>query len=129
LPPSRTTRTRPERYKVDFSVFLSWQDRHGLVRRIAGRCIDLSAAGAQVEIKDQLAAQTMVLLNSEFFGRMGHASVRYCRRMGMKYKVGLHFTSLFQLSDPARKSILEKVLQKTDSPAPGAAPETPDPPQ
>jgi len=51
-------------------------------------------------------------MTSELFGRMGNASVRYCRRMGMKYKVGLHFTVLLQLSDPVRKRILEEVLQK-----------------
>lgn len=109
---------RPKRFKVDFPLFLSWQDKQGIVRRLTGRCIDLSAGGAQVETKDQLPAQCMVLMTSECFGRMGNASVRYCRRMGMKYKVGLHFTSAFQLSDPARKEILDKVLQKTPPPSP-----------
>jgi hypothetical protein len=105
-------KARPERYKVDFPVFLTWQDRQGMVRRLTGKCTDLSAAGAHVETKDQLTPHSGVLMTSELFGRMGNVSVRYCRRMGMKYKVGLHFTVLLQLSDPVRKRILEEVLQK-----------------
>ena len=104
--------TRQERYKVDFPVFLAWQDKQGLARRVTGRCTDLSGSGAHVETKDQFAPQTQVLMASESFGRMGHATVRYCRRDGMKYKVGLSFTSMLQLSDPVRKKIVEQVLQK-----------------
>ena len=108
--------TRAERFKVEFPVFLAWQDRQGVPRRLTGKCVDLSAAGAQVETKDQLPSQTMVLVTSECFGRMGHATVRYCRRDGMKYRVGIHFTSLMQLSDPMRRSILETVIRKSDPP-------------
>lgn len=103
--------TRPEpRYRVDFPVFLSWQDRKGVVRRSAGRCLDLSASGAHVETIDVFEPQTRVLVHSDGFGRMGHASVRYCRRQGMKYKVGLQFSSVLVLSDSMRRKILEKAI-------------------
>ena len=54
----------------------------------------------------------MVVVNSQHFGRMGDASVRYCRRNGMKYQVGLQFSVVFGLSDPARKNILDELLGK-----------------
>jgi hypothetical protein len=104
--------TRPERYKVDFPVFLQWQDRAGIPHRLTAQCVDLSAAGAQVEAKEQLPAQTMVLLTSECFGRMGNATVRYCRRTAMKFKIGIHFSAQLQLGDPKRQEILATVLRK-----------------
>ena len=55
----------------------------------------------------------MVLMTSDQFGRMGNATVRYCRREGMKYVVGLQFSTAFGLSDPVRKAALDKVLLKT----------------
>ncbi len=104
---------RQQRYKVDFIVHIAWQDAKGLTRRTTGRCVDLSAAGAQVEAKDQFAARTMVLMTSDAFGRLGHAVVRYCRRAGMKYQVGLQFTSLLQLSDPVRQRLLQQAITGT----------------
>jgi hypothetical protein len=47
---------------------------------------------------------------------MGMASIRYCNKNGMKYIVGLEFSSVFGLSDPARKKILEKVLRPETAP-------------
>jgi hypothetical protein len=40
------------------------------------------------------------------------AVVRYCKRDGMKYRVGLQFIGAFGLSDPARKSVLEQVRSR-----------------
>lgn len=102
---------RPEdRYDVDFQVFLSWQAPNGPIRRVTGRCVDLSASGAKLETKDRLDIRSGILVHSEQFGRMGLASVRYCSRVGMKYEVGLQFTNAFLLSDPVRKKILTSVL-------------------
>ena len=101
---------RPERYHVDFAVYLSWQDREGVVRRVRGRCLDLSSSGIRIETKDKLTLHQMVLVQSDQFGRMGHASVRYCRREPMRYFVGLQFSAPFGLGDPVRRKILEGVL-------------------
>ena len=103
---------RQQRYKVDFIVHIAWQDAKGLTRRTTGRCVDLSAAGVQVETKDVFIARSMVLLTSDSFGRLGNAVVRYCRRAGMKYQVGLSFTSLLQLSDPVRQKLLQQAIAK-----------------
>lgn len=103
---------RPEeRYSVDFVVFLSRQEKTGASRRGSARCVDLSASGAKLETQDRLEPRSNVLVNSEQFGRMGNASIRYCRREGMKYSVGLEFSSAFGLSDPMRQKILSGVLR------------------
>ena len=103
---------RPEdRYSVDFLVYISWQDKAGVIRRGSGRCLDLSESGARLETQDRFEPRTNVLLHSEQFGRMGNASIRYCRRERMHYAVGLEFSAAFGLSDPVRKSILGGVLK------------------
>ncbi len=105
-------RPRPdERYRVDFQAFLTWQ-KGGSLQRVVGRCVDLSSAGAQLETKDRIEHRSTVLVHSEQFGRMGMAVVRYCKRDGMKYKVGLQFIGAFGLSDPARKSVLDQVRSR-----------------
>jgi hypothetical protein len=102
--------TRPEeRHSVDFTVFLSFQGAGGAVQRVTARCVDLSPSGAKLETKDRLTVRDNVLVQSEKFGRMGLASIRYCVRTGMKYEVGVEFAAAFRLSDPARKRILDSV--------------------
>jgi hypothetical protein len=103
---------RPEdRHKVDFPVFLSFQDTRGAIQRVTARCVDLSPSGARLETRDKLAVRENVLVHSEKFGRMGLASIRYCVRLGMKYSVGMQFAATFRLSDPVRKKILNGVVQ------------------
>jgi hypothetical protein len=105
--------SRPEeRYSVDFTVFLSWQDKAGVIRRGSGRCVDLSASGIKLETQDRYEPQTSVLVQCDQFGRMGNASIRYCRRERMKYAVGLEFTAAFGLGDPVRRKILTGVLKR-----------------
>lgn len=83
-----------------------------MIRRAAARCVDLSASGARVETREALEIRTIVLVTSDQFGRMGNATVRYCRREGMKYIAGLQFSTAFGLSDPVRKAMLDQVLLK-----------------
>lgn len=105
-------RPRPEnRYPVDFQVFLSWQMKNGGIQRVPGRCVNLSPSGAKLEVRDRLEPRSTILLHSEEFGRMGTASIRYCNRRAMKYEVGLEFSSVFGLSDPVRRKILDSVLR------------------
>jgi hypothetical protein len=107
-------RPRPEeRYPVDFQVFLTWQ-KNGVMQRVAGRCVDLSPSGARLETRDKLETRLAVLVHSERFGRMGLASIRHCTRQGMKYDVGLEFSTAFGMSSPTRRKALEQV-RRTES--------------
>ena len=101
--------TREMRYRVDFSVYLSWQIKDS-IHRVMARCVNLWPSGAKVEPKDRLELRTNVVVHSNHFGRMGMASIRYCTRKAMIYEVGLQFAATFRLSDPARKQILDRVL-------------------
>jgi hypothetical protein len=100
---------KQERYKVNFPVTLTWEDK-GRIRVINGRCFDLSPDGLAVETKDRLAQGTVMVVTSREFGRMGHATVRHSRFEKMVCVVGLRFLADFGLSDPARRKILSGLL-------------------
>jgi hypothetical protein len=102
---------KEERYSVSFSVALGWVDKSGLVRRINARCVDLSPEGMKIETRDRVDAGTVVAVQSDEFGRMGHATVRHVQRDKMQCVIGLKFGAAFGLGDPARKKILEQVLR------------------
>ena len=104
---------REARFSVNFAVSIMWQTKSGLVRRITGRCVDLSPDGIGVEATDRLDKDVMVLVTSHEFGRMGMANVRYCQRYAMKCVIGMRFGAPFGLGDPARKKILERVIAST----------------
>jgi hypothetical protein len=109
---------REERFKVSFSVSLLWQEKPGDIRRLAGRCVDLSSEGISVEVKDRVSPGAAVQMESPEFGRMGHAIVKFCRRDRMRYLIGCRFSAPFGVSDPARRKILERVLLPSEPDAP-----------
>ena len=77
--------------------------------------MDFSSDGIGVEAKDRVSLHTAVQVESKEFGRMGHATVRFCRRDKMRYQIGCRFTAPFQTSDPARRKILERVSLPPDA--------------
>lgn len=101
-----------ERFLVDLPVFLSWQDSTGLLRRTSARCTDLSESGASVVTVERLEPKTIVAIGSELLGRLGQASVQYCRRVKMKNRIGLRFSAPFRLGDPARQRVLRQFTTK-----------------
>jgi hypothetical protein len=115
---------REQRFSVDFAVRLQWQPKRGGVQRATGRCLDLSPEGMRVELRDALETGGQVLAESDEFGRMGHAMVRYCRRENMRYMAGLRFSTPFALGGPARQTILDRVLASGPDPGPDPDPES-----
>ena len=101
---------RAERHPVEFTVRLQWQDQRRQMQQVSARCTDLSASGLKLEMQVPVEVRTMVLVSCEQFGRMGLATVRYCRREGMKYSVGLQFSVQLALSDRSRQEMLGKVV-------------------
>jgi hypothetical protein len=101
---------REERFKVSFSVSLMWEEKPGAIRRLTGNCVDLSSEGMAVEVKDRVSQGAVVQVESEEFGRMGLAKVRFCRRDQMRYLIGFQFSAPFGMSNPARRKIIERVM-------------------
>jgi hypothetical protein len=104
---------RPEpRYRVNFPVYLTWQAKDGSLRRALARCLNISASGAMVETDYPLEQYAGVIVESDRFGRIGHATIRYCARQMMKYNIGLMFTASLGLSDSVRRKVFEKAIEE-----------------
>lgn len=115
-----------EQFPIGFAVVLMWQEKSGTVRRVTGRCLDLSQEAMEIETMDRVIAGTMVLVTSDEFGRMGYLSVRYCQRDRMRCVVGLKFCLPFKPGKPdhtARRKTANRVMNaqspdtSADSPA------------
>lgn len=106
-----TRQSGDARFDVDFPVQLSWQAGQ-TVRRIAARCLALSASTVKLETQDRVDQGMTVLVHSHEFGRMGLASVGCCNRNALKFEVELRFGSPLHLGDPARQRIVEELIRK-----------------
>ena len=77
-------------------IQIVWKDRTGADRYVNGRTLDVSVSGMRVEISEPIDKQTYVTMQCAALGLHGTASVRSCTRKGMKYVLGLEFSSGLQ---------------------------------
>jgi hypothetical protein len=83
---------RHRRYKVDAGVLqVSWLDTAGKMKTTRTRALNVSEDGISLELP-QAAMPLLVRFQSERYNVNGLGNVRYCRRAGSKYVVGLEFT-------------------------------------
>ena len=92
---------RHKRAEKSSPVQIVWQDRSGADRFLNGRSLNVSASGMRVEISEPINKQTYVTVQCAALGLHGRASVRTCTRKGMKYTLGLEFSSGLQWKPPA----------------------------
>lgn len=83
-------------------------------------CLDLSEQGAGLECTEPLEARSIVYLQAPAYGLMGNASVRYCRRVGLKYRIGLLFSVSPSLAEAARQKCLQDRELASAAGTPGA---------
>jgi hypothetical protein len=74
-------------------AYIVWSDRTGEDKFANGRTVGISESGIRIEVAEPLEKQTYVTLQCSALGLRGRASVRSCARKGMKYIVGLEFSS------------------------------------
>lgn len=97
-----------ERRPFECPVTVSWHTRAGEIRSARARCVDLSPQGARIECGQPIEVRTNVYMQAPTHGLMGDASVRYCIRCGLKYMIGLMFSSASSLADQGRKHCLRE---------------------
>lgn len=90
------------------AVRVSWQIRSGETRIISAKCTELSDQGARIECDEAIDLRTSVYLQAPAHGLMGNATVRYCRRSGLKHIVGLLFSSAASQADQGRKRLIQR---------------------
>jgi len=87
---------------------------------VRAQAVDLSEQGAGILCDQPLEVRTVVYLQAPAYGLMGNASVRYCRRSGLKYRIGLLFSASPALADAARQKCLRDREEHGAIGAPGA---------
>jgi hypothetical protein len=97
---------REERFPLTCVLQISWQRAGGESCSTRATCKEVSLHGARVECSEALVARSSVYLSAPSYGLMGNATVRYCRRQGMKFAVGLEFTWAAALAEEGRKRVL-----------------------
>jgi hypothetical protein len=80
------------REMLNAKVQLSWIDPIKGECYSVGRCRNVSQAGMQIGTKDSIAPRSFVTFRvpAPYFD--GTGSVRYCRRVGIEWLVGLEFS-------------------------------------
>ena len=87
----RTDLRRHRRYAVDSGVLqVAWLDSTGRMKTARTRALNVSESGMALELPEA-ALQMRIRFESERFNIRGMGAVRYCRRTGGKYIVGLEF--------------------------------------
>jgi hypothetical protein len=97
-----------ERRAFQGVVQVSWQTRSGETRVIRAKCTELSDQGAKIECENPIDLRTSVYLQAPAYGLMGNATVRYCRRSGIKHIVGLLFSSAASEAEQGRKRLIRR---------------------
>jgi hypothetical protein len=95
-----------ERRPFQGSVLVSWQGPSGEVKTIRAKCLDISDLGARIECEPAIDSRTNVFVEAPAHGLLGNASVRYCRRSGMKHIVGLLFSSAAREAEQGRRRLI-----------------------
>jgi hypothetical protein len=88
-------------------VRISWEDQRGELNFAAGKCLDISKAGLQIELPVSIPRGTYLTLRADRINVSGTASVRNVMSKGSKYILGLELNAplrddaIVRLTDPA----------------------------
>jgi hypothetical protein len=91
------------------AVLVSWQTQSGDVKTVRAKCLDLSDMGARIECESAIEFRTNVFVDAPAHGLMGNASVRFCRRSGMKHIIGLLFSAPASQADEGRRRLIRSL--------------------
>ena len=89
---SRHDLRRENRRSCTQPVGIMWHDSAGDDKFMQAPVRDISESGAGLQIPEPVPVRSFVTLNAERLGIHGQASVRYCSRQGIKYRIGVQFT-------------------------------------
>ena len=91
---------RHRRYAVDAGALqVSWLDLNGKMRVTRTRALNISEEGMAVELPEA-AMPLLIRFQSDRFKVRGVGAVRYCRRAGGQFIVGLEFTDGLRWRSP-----------------------------
>ena len=90
--PPKSDARRYRRYAVDAGILqVSWLDKEGKIRVTCTRALNICEDGIALQLPEAVMP-LLIRFKSEQFKVSGIGEVRYCRRVGGAYTVGLRFT-------------------------------------
>jgi len=104
----RGTARTDERRCFQCDAQVSWRARSGEEKFARAKLVVFSIHGAAIESTEPIEPKTMVYLQASGYGAIGNASVRYCLRAGLKYRMGLLFSAPAKWADFARQKYLDQ---------------------
>lgn len=113
--PTTSHAAKADRRPYQCPVQISWQFG-GETKTIRGKCVDLSPQGARIECPEAIDVRSIVYMQAPGHGLMGNATVRYCRRTGMKYTIGLLFSAATSQADKGRQRCVSASQESTGKP-------------
>lgn len=88
--PKETRRSR--RFAVEAGVLeVAWLDKTGKMRTTRTQALNISETGMAIQLPEEVMP-LLVRFESPKYDVKGAGTVRYCRRLGSKYIVGIEFT-------------------------------------
>jgi hypothetical protein len=61
---------------------------------LQGKCLDSSESGLRVQVADEIPVGSTVFVRGESLGVSESARVRFCRRKGVNFVLGLEYTAI-----------------------------------
>jgi len=84
---------RHSRTEVRAIVQLVWKDHLGNEKYTKARTLDVSETGMRVEVPERIPERSYVTFRADELSLHGTGSVRSCQGKGLKYIVGLEFST------------------------------------
>lgn len=94
---------RHHRQHLDGRIRIAWQDGRGELRTCEVTCLDISTSGVSVTVPEQIPLRSIVHLRGINTPLDTSGSVRYCRRQGMTYLLGIEFSGGYEFSPAGQK--------------------------
>lgn len=83
---------RDARLATGDPVRLAWEDVSTGTKFVAGKCVDVSAAGLKIEVPLAIPVRTNVMVRSGALGLSGAGVVKHSLRRGTKYVIGIQLS-------------------------------------
>ncbi len=84
---------RHDRFETRSIIQLVWKDQLGNEKFTKARTLDVSESGLRVEVPERIPERSYVTFRVDELSLHGTASVRSCHCKGLKYIVGLEFST------------------------------------
>ena len=83
-------------------VRVLWHDERGEQRSCEVACLDISTSGLRVQLPTAVPVRSVVHMRGVGAPLDASGSVRYCRRSGFAFVLGIEFTGGFQYAPGAK---------------------------